>query len=473
MAEIFQKATPQTLADFQKKAEEMKKKVLAAANPSPGDFTGKCYYFSSKGDDANDGLSPEKALKNLAMVEKLPLERGDAVLFRRGELFRGMVNCRTPGITFSAWGEGEKPTLCGSLRNYADPELWEKSHIPGVWLCKLSFHNVGIITLDHDPRTVGKYDALLGVSMPHEPGMEPIPCHLKNDLEFCSDLDTDKLYFKSEENPGSRFQRIEIGAQNHLLCFRGNEQEDLTVDNLHITVIGSHGISFLTNKRGRVKNCVIDYIGGSVIWRAFTKGPNPRYNVRFGNAVEVYGGCSDFKVWNNWIYQIYDTGITHQYHWNMEYACTQEDVEYFDNLIEYCYWSIEYYNTDTKYSITRNIHVHDNFCRFGGTGWGCPPARFRTSPMYSFMGKADETENYVTEKNIFQFTYGIIYKHSPEIAPEGSLIFRDNTYIQYAGEQFALWDNKEIPFTEEAVSDFLKNTLKEESYSIFEAEKEE
>ena len=450
------------LEKFQIKADLMKKNVLSAADPLPESFPGRCYYFSNDGCDSNDGFSPETPLKNLEMVEKLPLERGDAVLFRRGDVFRGGVNCNKDGITFSAWGNGDKPVICGSRRNYADPTLWKESGVPGIWVCTLPIKNAGVVSFDHDPRTIGEYDALLGVSVPREPEMEEIPRHLKNDLEFCSNLDTDKFYLKSEQNPGKRFKRIEIGENIHLFCFRGGIREDLTVDNLHITMTGAHGVSFLTHKRCEVRNCVIDYVGGSVLWRKGGSTMSSVMNVRYGNAVEVYGGCSGFKVWNNWIYQIYDTGITHQFHRSKDTCCTQENVEYFDNLLEYCFWFFEYYNTDTKYSITRNIHVHDNFCRFGGCGWGCTPQRWRRSPMYSFAKRADETENYLTEKNIFQFTRGTIYRHTPPLEPEGALSFRENVYIQYAGERFAVWDEKEIPFTRDDVATFATDVLKEE-----------
>ena len=469
MSGNWNRATEESLGEFQRRADAMKKAVLDAADPAPESFPGKCYYFSTEGDDANDGLSPERPLRSCAMVEQLPLRRGDAVLFRRGDLFRGAVNCGENGITFSAWGEGEKPVICGSARNYADPGLWKKSSVPGVWQCTLPLKNAGIISFDHDPREVGKYDALLGFSVPWAPGMEECPRHLKNDLDFCSDLDTDTLYLKSGRNPGERFERIEIGEQVHLFCFRGGILEDLHVDNLHLTMTGAHAVSFLTHKRGKVSNCVIDYVGGSVLWRT-SPGAAARKNVRYGNAVEVYGGCSGFEVWNNWIYQIYDTGITHQFHWSREARVLQENVEYFGNLIEYCFWFIEYYNTECAYNVTRNVHVHDNVCRFAAAGWGCTPERKTKSPMCRFIGRADVTENYVTENNIFETAGGFVYSHTPPLEPEGSLIFRGNTYIQREGGNFAEWGGELIPFTEEAVTRFLDDTLHEKGCTLLATE---
>jgi hypothetical protein len=238
-------------------------------------------------------------------------------------------------------------------------------------------------------------------------------------------------------------------------------EHDLTFDNLRLTLFGRHGISGMNNPKNlEVKNCIFDYIGGAILY----KKTKTRRNVRYGNAVEIYGGCSGFRVHNNWIYQIYDTGITHQCV-NEPQEITHENVEYWNNLIEYCYWSIEYYNKRNKYGITRNVYVHDNFCRFGGEGWGCTLRR-RTTPMYSFAHRADKTENYRTENNIFQFSEGFILSHKPELEPDGALTFKGNTYIQKSGQMFAEWGDATIPAEPGAIENFLKNTLKEKDFKL-------
>ncbi|QUO36907.1 hypothetical protein KFE19_10825 [Dysosmobacter sp. Marseille-Q4140] len=51
----------------------------------PGEtYTGTAYYVSNKGDDGNDGLSPETAWATLDRVNKAALEHGDAVFLERG-----------------------------------------------------------------------------------------------------------------------------------------------------------------------------------------------------------------------------------------------------------------------------------------------------------------------------------------------------------------------------------------------------
>lgn len=45
MSSRYEKITDEVLADFQQKADEMKAKVLAAVDPEPGAFPGKCTSF--------------------------------------------------------------------------------------------------------------------------------------------------------------------------------------------------------------------------------------------------------------------------------------------------------------------------------------------------------------------------------------------------------------------------------------------
>ena len=79
-------------------------------------ITGKIYYVSNEGDDENDGLSPERPWKSMRKVNCSVYEEGDAVLFRRGDLFRGNVGRRHNGVTFGAYGTGKKPTFYDNRR---------------------------------------------------------------------------------------------------------------------------------------------------------------------------------------------------------------------------------------------------------------------------------------------------------------------------------------------------------------------
>ena len=70
---------------------------------------GTIYYVSSDGDDSNDGKTPETPWKSAKRVNGSWLLEGDAVLFRRGDVFRGWAIKPMPGVSYGAYGTGEKP----------------------------------------------------------------------------------------------------------------------------------------------------------------------------------------------------------------------------------------------------------------------------------------------------------------------------------------------------------------------------
>ena len=105
----------------------------------PGEtYTGTAYYVSNDGNDNNDGLTPEAAWQTLKKVsescgdgENAILQPGDAIFFRRGDIFRetrSQVNSAlaimVDQITFSSYGEGDKPIITGSKENGSGAEKW-------------------------------------------------------------------------------------------------------------------------------------------------------------------------------------------------------------------------------------------------------------------------------------------------------------------------------------------------------------
>lgn len=412
--------------NLERRATAMRRSVCESRSDWSG-ATGTVYYISAEGDDARDGRSERTALRTLEAVGKLPVKPGDAVLFRRGDLFRGRIEARD-GVTYSAYGRGEKPTICASRRNYADPALWQRTEFTNVWLCTTKVWNAGIVAFDHNPQKVGAMNAKVGRLRCNWSSVKT-PHHLVDDLDFWCELSTSRLYLRSEAgNPGTRFKRIEIGCRGDAIRICG---DGVTVDNLHVTLTGSHGVGAGTVRNLEVRNCIFDWLGGSLLIPEGEKGGPSLY----GNAVEVYGGCDGFRIRGCWIYQIYDTGITHQCHNDQNRDIYQFNVEYADNLIERCFWSIEYYNSYNRHSETRNVHVHDNFCRYGGWGWGCR-GREQSTPMLTFGDKADFTENYVNERNVLQYSRGaLIWNWGSPASPPG-FIFQKNVYVQPRGWNF-------------------------------------
>ena len=406
------------------KAQEMKNAIISTPNYQPKNE--RVIYVSNSGCDCNDGLTPETAIATLAKVNEITLP-GDTILFKRGDHFRGNVTVDKDGVTYASYGDGVKPIIDSSPRNFSDVTIWEKTDVENVWHLTVKVNNVGLAHFDPS-YTYGEYNELYGKFRMKSKDFEGYK-DLKSDLEFYSDYHTQDFYLYSEKNPAERFLDIELAPAGNTFSGSAN---DVTFDGLWITHTGSHGIGSGTTKNRVVRNCVFSWLGGSILTLDFY-GSGP---VRFGNAVEIYGGCDGYLVENNWMYQIYDTAVTHQFSGgNCE--CHQHNVSYQNNLMEFCFWFIEYYNADCQGNpqSVKNVYMKGNFCRYGGYGWGCKGREYGT-PMYCGSTVCCDVENHVAENNIFYQCLGYLIVlancegHKPEI-------LRNNVYVNPKGEKFA------------------------------------
>lgn len=383
------------------------------------------YHFAEGGSDANDGLSPERPLQTIGRLNALDLKPGDRVLFRRGDLFRGAIKAKN-GVTYAAYGEGDElPTICASKRDYADPKLWDRTDEPNVWRCTEKLHNVGIVLFDREPRRIDGAPVVADMRLPKREEPFDKPVVLDADLTFRNLFREDRLELRSDKgNPGERFRHIEIGEHGHCLWINA---DDLLIENLHLTLSGSHGVGGSGERRNvTVRNCRIDWLGGSIIegWRFGT--------VRFGNAIEIWGGCDGFYALGNRIANIYDTGVTIQCNDREDFVCRMENVLFASNVIDNCFWGLEYYNkNNAPGSFTRNVRFVGNLCRGTGRGWGCKGREAR-APAISIGETPEGSSGNVVEENSFLGSTGPLVTLRELVAKE-SWSFRGNVYAQRPG----------------------------------------
>ena len=324
-------------------------------------FSGRAYYLSENGDDNNNGLSPNTPLKTLNAIRNIELRAGDAILLRRGSVFRGCITLETPGIFLSAYGIGDKPKIYGSPKNYNHISNWLKTDIKDVYCCRETFDlDIGNIVFNNGEfyafkQLVGNF------------GFDGNLANLNSDLMMYHCEQDKKLYLCSKYgNPAERFSSIEICPFGSLVTLKA---DGITVDNICFKYIGGHGVCGSERKSITVKNCEFGWIGGSV---QFFNKELGKY-VRFGNAIELYANVENFTACYNYIYQVYDAGITHQFFHDIKRKMNMIDCNYHHNLIEYCTYSVEYalqkQTTDESYSM-KNITVSDNIMRYAGYGFG-------------------------------------------------------------------------------------------------------
>ena len=88
-------------ADFE--SEKLKNRIICS-NDTISDRK-NTYYISENGDDANDGLSPERAIRSFERLAGISLCEGDGILFERGSIFRfpEMLWIKSNNISIGTW----------------------------------------------------------------------------------------------------------------------------------------------------------------------------------------------------------------------------------------------------------------------------------------------------------------------------------------------------------------------------------
>lgn len=109
-----------------------------------------CYYLdATTGDDANSGLSPDKAWKTFANLEDVKLQPGEKVLLKRGEIFTGELEVSGQGtpenrIYVDAYGEGEqKPCIVGYDTSMYAARIYNSDYV--------TFQNLEIVNTGKEP----------------------------------------------------------------------------------------------------------------------------------------------------------------------------------------------------------------------------------------------------------------------------------------------------------------------------------
>ena len=98
----------ETVKQVDKQADTLRDTIVKLPDTLTAAKGGTTYYVSESGNNANDGTSPEKALKTATVLPKLNLKAGDVVLFERGGTYRGKFEV-VSGVSYGAYGKGDKP----------------------------------------------------------------------------------------------------------------------------------------------------------------------------------------------------------------------------------------------------------------------------------------------------------------------------------------------------------------------------
>jgi len=404
-----------TAADIAAKRFETDKRIEAIKNTQNlTPTTSKVYYVSSStGSDSNSGTDPNAPLKTLSKAVS-KAGKNSTICLKRGDTWRGtggdtIIEAKE-GYTITAYGEGPKPVIISSRENgggSANASKWtQMAENPNIWRYEGSnnWNDVGniifndgesyatkVIQLYVKQESWSTYQITDFTNAPAQKYNFDHWSDLRNDLDFFHDKNfsggsgaTGYLYMYSTSNPALRFESIEFAEDItpiHITV------DNVTVDNICFKYVGGHAIGasayslFKTSINNlTVENCEFYWIGGSVHNRipqsiiGQNTGDSPKYDTRYGNAVEIWGGCNGYYVRNNYIYQVFDAGITIQvtFDSSKNYTVNQKNIEFTDNVIEYCVYSIEYFLTKIpsgNESTMENFKISNNYMWNAGRGF--------------------------------------------------------------------------------------------------------
>jgi len=376
----------------------------------PGEtYTGTAYYISNKGSDANDGLSPDTAFASVSPLEQVSLGYGDAVFFERGSTWRALelpANLgRISGVTYSAYGEGEKPRIYGSEENGAGGEKWTLYHSDDsgkkIWLYYRDMTEIGAIALDGEipvHRDIAYWDNgqyfvmdkeqkywLMKTPYSVEDNLPDMYCFpeliypetedaIWNDeisvsrdwVNGTSQRPEVKLYFRCDEgNPGELYDSIEFLQPYSFAAYM--EGGDTVLDNLCISY------SCLTIGTGAdgwvVQNCEIGWGGGAVCnYSSVIKDREDYLTAALALNYEKFGrrggtlslNNSRSTARSNYVHHAFQEGISLE---TFDDDIVASDVLICGNLIEKCNQAILLCNWETEADPARgfkNLLVENN-----------------------------------------------------------------------------------------------------------------
>ena len=270
-------------------------------------FSQNYYVSSSTGDDRNDGLTTQKAIKTLKKISSLRFLPGDSILLKRGDKWNEKLKLQSSGsndkpITVDAYGSGEKPQITGVTT--IDPNLWQQGDNNGVYYQKT-------------PRPYGVFEDGVKIiddnryNIPDGKKTKGNTSLTGSGGDWYFDTATSKLFYKPTSGvPGdhevqySTFSSgIYINEQSYIIirnlkisyiggsAIYVNASDHITVDNCDISYTFEHGIQFRNSKGHNVAtHNTITQVGDGIYWMENNKGPNLAANNTISYCNYVVGG---------------------------------------------------------------------------------------------------------------------------------------------------------------------------------------
>ena len=404
------------------KADAMLKKI--EDYPDSVSVSGKTYYVSSSGKSSNNGLSASSPKDSYASVRDL-LKEGDAVLFNRGDIFRGQLVLKS-GVTYGAYGEGIKPRFYGSVDGKAGK--WLETGTKGVYTYNKTVQCSNVIFNNGEAIARPVYS------------MADITKKKYNVYFNGSRISV----YSPDGNPGEIFHSIEI-VEDYCLFVGGGGLKNVKLQNLCLMYAGIHHLGSLGAVYGlEVEGCVMGYCGGKGLY-------SNRNTTTLGNSIEFWSVAKDINIHDSYFFQAFDAALTHQGPTTVKDgdpqlgATNYTNIHYENNLIEYCTYDIEAFSCrgiaqqskSPNGTFTYNdVYVKGNICRYTGWGWGSMDRHDKN--VYAHFKYDAEGENNTNihvkplyiENNIFDRSRkSVLNIQTPEFN-KANMILKNNLFLE-------------------------------------------
>lgn len=446
-------------------------------------YTGKAYYVSNSGNDSNNGTSPETAWATVNRVNSADLKYGDAVFFKRGDIWFGDEIWGQPGITYTAYGTGPKPVFSGSVaENAATPDKWNLYYSgengEKIWVYYRNLRDCsGIFFDDGKGWANGVVPIWNGKQYIDDTGKPfDVITGLKQNLDYFNCLDFSKidpfagiqetgvtglLYLRCDEgNPGDLYRKIDFSIEGIGISPEGLNGKDMTIDNLKFVFWGTLGVSpagYQGWTDTLVQNCEIGWCGGNIM--QYFKIGKDVYANHSGGAIQMSGIGN--KAVSNYIHHCASKTLVVAIH--VEKNCSPDfsNIVMKGNLMEYntsALHLVNYIESEDSASGAgsfRNISFDDNYVMYTGYGWVETKTQ-RTDhlmtklPLISieFGGDNSINKNYgisITNNIFYLSKYALVHCYMPK---NNQPTFSGNIYAQGENGWLAMLRGRLLSITE-------------------------
>lgn len=312
----------------------------------------------------------------IAQVNAQTFSAGDNIYFRRGDTWREQLvpdsGSVAGHITYSAYGNGDKPLLLGSTEENETSDWTDEGS--NIWSNNDATFtvDVGNIIFDGGPT--------VGIKQQSEGAVD-------SDLEFWYDFTNDLIKVYSSSNPASRFTDIECALQRNIVA---GLPDYVIFENLDLRYGARHGFGFDGGTDNIIiRDCDFSYLGGGDQYSDYT--------VRLGNGVEFWRNASNHLVERCKFDNIYDAAMTYQ----STQTGIGSNIIFRNNKTVNCENAFEYWNRQAT-STTDGIYFLNNTCVNSGYGWSHNQRwRVVNGRTISFENNDAVTSNVVLKNNIF------------------------------------------------------------------------